>query len=211
MQKRIWKLTTPRILPRLPPLFANQEPHEFYRVSRDRPWTAESAVNPARIQSGQARLNSGCVSADNLSHIKRPIHEFVGSPDNVAYGIANLFEDKLAANPTDIRLLTVGRHFRMDAGNKIVIGRDNSENKVLMELAPHGYHLFMPHSFPGPVALLSGEPAQEIRQTIGRLIITYSKQVPGRSYLIRYGNEIFDPGEPLPINASNLRRVGADG
>jgi len=130
---------------------------------------------------------------------------------NFAEKLRDLFEDKQAANPTDIRLLTVGRHFRMDAGNKIVIGRDNGENKVLMELAPHGYHLFMPHSFPGPVALLSGEPSQEIRQTIGRLIITYSKQVPGRSYLIRSGNEIFDPGEPLPINASNLRRVGADG
>ena len=48
--------------------------------------------------------------------------------------------------------------------------------------------------------LLNGTPTQDIKQTIGRLIITYSKQVPGRTYHIRYGDEIFDPGEPLPIN-----------
>jgi tRNA U34 2-thiouridine synthase MnmA/TrmU len=130
---------------------------------------------------------------------------------NFAEKLRDLFGDKLAVRPTDIRLLTVGRHFRIDAGNKIVIGRNNRENNMLMDLAPHGYHLFTPHSFPGPVALLSGVPAQEIRQTIGRLIITYSKQTPGRSYLIRHGNEVFDPGEPLPINGSRLRRVGADG
>jgi hypothetical protein len=69
----------------------------------------------------------------------------------------------------------------------------------------------MPHGFPGPVALLNGTPDQEIKQTIGRLIITYSKQVAGRTYRIQYNDEIFDPGEPLPINSSRLRRVGADG
>ena len=91
----------------------------------------------------------------------------------------------MAINPNDIRLLTVGRHYRIDAGVKIVVGRDNKENNVLMSLAPHGYHLFMPHDFSGPVALLSGTPTQDLKQTIGRLIITYSKQVPGRTYRIR--------------------------
>ncbi len=41
-------------------------------------------------------------------------------------------------------------------------------------------------------------------------MITYSKQVPGLTYRIKYGDEIFDPGEPLPIKSSGLRRVGAD-
>jgi hypothetical protein len=79
-----------------------------------------------------------------------------------------------------------------------------------MSLAPRGYHLFMPNGFPGPVALLNGNPSQDIKQTIGRLIITYTKRVPGRAYHIRYGAEVFDPGEPLPIHGSPLRRVGAD-
>jgi tRNA-specific 2-thiouridylase len=129
---------------------------------------------------------------------------------NFSEKLRDLFDDKQIVTPDDIRLLTVGRHYRLDAGIKIVVGRDNKENNLLMSLAPHGFHLFIPHGFPGPVALLNGEPTQDIKQTIGRLIITYSKQVPGQTYRIRYGNEVFDPGEPLPINSSRLRRLGAD-
>lgn len=129
---------------------------------------------------------------------------------NFSEKLRDLFADKQSVNPHDITMLTVGRHYRLEAGVKVVIGRDNRENNILISLAPHGYHLFTPHDFPGPVALLNGTPSQAIRQTIGRLIITYSKQVPGRTYLIRCGNDLFDPGEPLPIDSTSLRRVGAD-
>ena len=129
---------------------------------------------------------------------------------NFSAKLRDLFEDNIAVNPDDIRLLTVGRHYRFDAGVKIVLGRNNNENNVLMSIASHGYHLFMPQGFPGPVALLNGIPTQDVKQTIGRLIITYSKQVSGRTYLIRRGNEVFDPGEPLPIDVPGLRRIGAD-
>ena len=129
---------------------------------------------------------------------------------NFSEKLRDLFDDKQSVTPDDVRLLTVGRHYRLDAGIKIVVGRDNKENNLLMSLATHGFHLFTPLGFPGPVALLNGEPTQDIKQTIGRLIITYSKQVPGQTYRIQYGNEVFDPGEPLPINSSRLRRLGAD-
>jgi len=130
---------------------------------------------------------------------------------NFSEKLRDLFEDQQAVNPDDIRLLTIGRHFRIDTGVKIILGRNNNENNELMTLATHGYHLFVPHGFPGPVAVLSGSPTQDIKQTIGRLMITYSKHVPNRTYHIRYGNEIFNPGEPLPIDSSTVRRIGADG
>jgi hypothetical protein len=79
-----------------------------------------------------------------------------------------------------------------------------------MSLASDGYHLFKPFGFPGPVALLSGDPSQDVKQTVGRLIITYSKQIPGLTYHIQYGNEVFNPGDPIPIKNSGLRRLGAD-
>ncbi len=129
---------------------------------------------------------------------------------NFSDKLRDLFADKQAVSSDDVRLLTLGRHFRIEGGNKIVLGRDNEENRKLVELAQRGFHLFMPQGFPGPVALLSGTPSQDINHTIGRLIITYSKHLPGRTFLIRHGNDIFDPGEPLPINGYPLRRVGAD-
>jgi tRNA-specific 2-thiouridylase len=128
---------------------------------------------------------------------------------NFSEKLRDLFSEKQDVGSDDVRLLTMGRHFRIDGGNKIVLGRDNTENSLLINLAPRGYHLFMPQGFPGPVALLSGTPTRDIKHTIGRLIITYSKQVPGRTFLIRYGNDIFDPGKPLPINGYPLKSVGA--
>lgn len=130
---------------------------------------------------------------------------------NFSAKLRDLFDDRQTIHPNDIRLLTIGRHYRFGAGVKIVLGRDNKENKMLLSLAPHGYHLFTPQGFQGPVALLSGEPTQDLKQTIGRLIITYSKHVAGGTYHIRHGQEVFDPGEPLPIDAPGLRRVGVDG
>jgi tRNA-specific 2-thiouridylase len=130
---------------------------------------------------------------------------------NFAEKLRDLFEDKQAVTPDDVRLLTIGRHYRMDAGIKIVLGRDNEENTMLMSMAPRGYRLFVPHGFPGPVALLTGNPTQDIKQAVGRLIITYSKHVPGRHYRIQYKNEVFDPGKPLPIHDTHLKQVGADG
>jgi tRNA-specific 2-thiouridylase len=129
---------------------------------------------------------------------------------NFSNKLRDLFEDKQSVTLNDIRLLTVGRHYRLRAGVKIVLGRNSRENQLLIELASSGYHLFVPHNFLGPVALLSGIPSQEIKQTIGRLIITYGKKVPGQIRRIRYGNEIFDPGEPLPIDSPRLKRLGAD-
>lgn len=130
---------------------------------------------------------------------------------NFSEKLRDLFSDKKSVSSCDVRMLTIGRHYRLDDGIKIVLGRDNRENKLLLSLAPHGYHLFTPYGFPGPVALLNGDPTQDIKQVIGRLIITYSKQLPGRAYRIKYEEEIFDPGEPLPIHSPRLRRVGADG
>ncbi len=130
---------------------------------------------------------------------------------NFAEKLRDLFEDRQAVTPDDVRLLTIGRHYRMDAGVKIVLGRDNDENTMLLSMAHNGYQLFVPHDFPGPVALLTGDPTQDIKQTIGRLMITYSKNVPGRSYRIKHGNDVFNPGEPLPILDTRLKQVGADG
>lgn len=129
---------------------------------------------------------------------------------NFSEKLRDLFQDKSSITPDDIRLLTVGRHFRFDTGVKVVVGRDSRENDLMLSLAQNGFSLFTPSGFPGPVALLDGIPTQEIKQAVGRLIITYSKQVPGRSRLIRFGNELFDPGDPLPITPPGFRRLGAD-
>ena len=129
---------------------------------------------------------------------------------NFSEKLQDLFRTKEQVSLDDIRLLTVGRHFKLESGLRIVLGRDQKENEVLAGIATHGFHLFIPHDFPGPVALLSGTPTAEIKQAVGRLILTYSKHIPGRTRRIRFGNELIDPGEPLPISSLGLIRLGTD-
>lgn len=129
---------------------------------------------------------------------------------NFAEKLRDLFDDNGPITPDDIRLLTIGRHFKFGRGVRIVLGRNKQENEALISMAPRGYHLFQPHGFPGPLALLTGTPTPELKQAAGRLIITYSKKVSGQSRLIRSGGELFDPGSPLPLESLGMRKVGID-
>ena len=129
---------------------------------------------------------------------------------NFAEKLRELFRHQEAVVPEDIRLLTFGRHFTFDDGVKIVLGRDSRENKLLFELASPVRHLFTPYRFAGPAALVIGPITAEIRQVVGRLILTYSKQNFGQPRYIRWNEEIFDPGEPLPLPALGLRKVGTE-
>jgi hypothetical protein len=127
---------------------------------------------------------------------------------NFADKLRDLFADQEQVTTRDIRLLTIGRHFKFDRGIRIVLGRDSRENDVLEGLAGEGFLLFAPHNFPGPLALLAGPPTAELKQAVGRLIITYSKKIQGERPTIRFGIEVFDPGDPLPFPSLGLRKVG---
>lgn len=128
---------------------------------------------------------------------------------NFSDRLRDLFRDQETVTSQDVQLLTIGRHFRFDRRTKIVLGRDQRENGSLVDLAGKGYHLFLPEGFPGPSALLAGEPTPEINQAVGRLIITYSKKVSGQARRIRFGSEVFDPGDPLALSPIELKKVGS--
>ena len=128
--------------------------------------------------------------------------------ENFADKLRDLFAHDLAVTPTDIRLLTVGRHYRLASGAKVALGRDSGENKVLVSLEQPGYHLFMPHDFSGPVALFAGEPSPEEKMMVGSLILKYSKKVPGQKRSIRFGREVFEAVESTSGETTELKRVG---
>ncbi len=56
----------------------------------------------------------------------------------------------------EIKLLKVGRHFRLNEDNKLVVGRDEKENELLLKLALDSDFIFMPSEVNGPVGLGRG-------------------------------------------------------
>jgi len=94
-------------------------------------------------------------------------------------GFSSRLRDLLEAieNPTpeDLELLRVGRHFRLRPGLKIVVGRNQEENRRLEELAGPNM-IFSPSEFPGPTIVCIGNPEPNENALIGSVIRRYSKE-----------------------------------
>ncbi len=57
-------------------------------------------------------------------------------------------------NTNDIELLKVGRHFTLNKNTKLVVGRNEQENKKLFSLVQPQDFLLSSKNFKGPVSLL---------------------------------------------------------
>lgn len=63
----------------------------------------------------------------------------------------------------DIKLLKLGRHFRLPSGARVVIGRDEQENKSIVALAGGEDLLLEACDVPGPITLLkNGEDPEDV-------------------------------------------------
>jgi tRNA U34 2-thiouridine synthase MnmA/TrmU len=56
----------------------------------------------------------------------------------------------------DIPLLKVGRHFRLENGDKVVVARNEQECNTLKKICPETDHLLSPVNFSGPAVVLQG-------------------------------------------------------
>jgi len=66
-------------------------------------------------------------------------------------------------NLNDIQLLKIGRHFRLTDRAKLVVGRDERENKKILNLAKDNDYLFFPgEDLAGPTSLGKGGFSNEL-------------------------------------------------
>jgi len=77
-----------------------------------------------------------------------------------------------------VRLVAVGRQFRISERAKLVVGRNQSENAVLMELTPAGDLLLRAVDRKGPIAVLSGPATDEDRRTAAGIVASYADAGP---------------------------------
>jgi len=84
----------------------------------------------------------------------------------------------------DARLATLGRHFRLHPGLKVILGRDAGENARLEQMAgPLPVVSFVDK--PGPTAVLRGSHAENDLLVVGRLLRCYSPKTTGESVAVR--------------------------
>jgi len=78
----------------------------------------------------------------------------------------------------DVRLLRLGRHFRLNPELKLVVGRNEEENKRIEALSGKDDVVITPDQFPGPLALLCGKTSPPDLDLVGGIIARYGK--PGQ-------------------------------
>lgn len=88
--------------------------------------------------------------------------------------LKDLFDHKPGYELADVRLLRVGRHFRLHPNLKAVLGRNRGENETLRRRTLEGETVFDLVDIPGPTALIR-EPASDgdVRR-IGALLVRYA-------------------------------------
>lgn len=87
-------------------------------------------------------------------------------------------EELLAHQELDLdnlELLKVGRHFRIGGSARFVVGRNENENNLLMQLAKPGDYLFHPQNdLAGPVSLARGKIGLELFGLCFQITAAYS-------------------------------------
>ncbi len=78
-------------------------------------------------------------------------------------------------NVENLNLLKVGRHFRLAGGAKLVIGRDEDENRELQEIALPDDIIFKLANHQGPLSLLRGRPREETIAAAASIIAHHTK------------------------------------
>jgi tRNA-uridine 2-sulfurtransferase len=101
--------------------------------------------------------------------------------------LRDLFENKKRLSMTDVALLRVGRHFRLGK-NKIIVGRNEAENKFLTtNKAPSDFY-FEPSEVVGPTTLLQGPKTKVAIETAAKLTASYSDAESG-DVKVKFGKE----------------------
>ncbi len=111
---------------------------------------------------------------------------------NFARRLRDLYDhrDPESIQPEEYVMLKVGRHIRITAQVKIIVGRNESENRFLEMWRAQRWILTTP-DHPGPTTLVDGEPTDEDLAEIARHAARYcdGKHAPEVTVLARRGEE----------------------
>lgn len=115
---------------------------------------------------------------------------------NFSARLSEFFEKKKEPSMAEYRLLRYGRHFDLPEGGHVILGRNQEENRKLLEESraevEAGRMAFFQPLFSGPVAILSGGFSPALVEEVGRLIVRYGKKEadPERMIEVRQGETV---------------------
>ncbi|MCW4004858.1 MAG: hypothetical protein NWE95_13205 [Candidatus Bathyarchaeota archaeon] len=121
--------------------------------------------------------------------------------------LQDLLTNKKRITTKDIALLRVGRHFRVGK-NKIIVGRNEAENKFLSANKDTNDYFFELPDIVGPISLLQGQKTKKAIETAAQLTAFYSDAKTSQAK-VAYGknnlNQAITVTLPQRPDVDNLR------
>jgi hypothetical protein len=99
--------------------------------------------------------------------------------------VRDLFDHCPTLNLRDFRLLKIGRHFRVGAGTKALIGRNEAENSLLEAQLQEGEVVFRWVDGSSPTGVLTGPVDDNALTTAARILLRYTRAEAGSSCTLR--------------------------
>ena len=125
-------------------------------------------------------------------------------------GFANRVKDLIAhdsLNVSDLKFLTVGRHFRISPSAKLAVGRDQDENKALEVLAKEGDIFLKLKDRQGPLAVLRGAHDEYIIK-LGASIAAYHTKFRNEPILeVEYWNSVSTDRKTVSVKPATLGEI----
>lgn len=123
----------------------------------------------------------------------------------------DLIDNKPDFTVNDIRLLKLGRHFRLGPKAKLIVGRNKEENQRLSSLAKKGDLKFHPAKVKGPLGIGLGAFDKECFSISASIIARYCDRDSGQTEIgIKYGvvpENAFNSIKTPPIDAEILENL----
>ena len=150
---------------------------------------AEKLIDRENLLDIQGRKREKQMKLANKFKIKnypQPSGGCLLTSKEYAAKVKDLLENKKKISLNDISLLKIGRHFRYNK-SKIIVGRNEKENKELLKLKNKSDYIFEASNIGSPITLLQGEKSIKAINISASLTAHYS-DAKGKT-IVKYGKK----------------------
>jgi tRNA U34 2-thiouridine synthase MnmA/TrmU len=150
---------------------------------------AEEWINKERLLDIQGRRRERQMELAKKYKIKypQPSGGCLLTSKEYAKKLKDLLIHSKKISLNEIKLLKIGRHFRFGE-NKIIVGRNESENKELMKLKKGSDYFFEVLNTGSPTTILQGKKTKEAIGLAASLTAHYSDSKEGKTF-VNYGKK----------------------
>ena len=109
-----------------------------------------------------------------ITKYEQPAGGCLLTSDGYARRLRELMERSDILDVRDVQLLRLGRHFRLDTGEKVIVGRDESENEKLLAMKNEADIVLDVRDYPGPITLITHGASEEAISKAASICARYS-------------------------------------